>query len=168
MTRAIERVLLDTNVWLDSFLPERAAGSVARDLIALALRQDVQLFYPVHIVPDVFYFSFIGIKRLLQGQGPDELIAHAARTTAWEYVNTMREVATAVGADGSDVWIASKWESVHGDLEDNMVLAAAKRAQVDCVVTSDRQLLTHAPFAGVAAVSPEDLLGVLKGARVRP
>ena len=161
MSQVAERVLLDTNVWLDAFLPRRAAGSAARELIAYALQHNVELLYPVHIVPDVFYLSFIAIKRSLQGQGPDELVAQAARTTAWEYVNTMHEIATAVGADGSDVWLASKWEHLHPDVEDNMVLAAAKRAKTDYVVTGDKQLLAHAPLAGVAAVLPQDMLDVL-------
>ena len=122
----------------------------------------MDLLYPVHIIPDVFYLAFIDIKRLLRGQGSDELVVQAARTTAWEYVNSMREIATAVAADNSDVWLASKWESLHGDIEDNLVLAAAKRAQADYVVTSDRQLLSHAALAGVAAVSPEDMRAVLQ------
>lgn len=122
----------------------------------------MDLLYPVHIIPDVFYLAFIDAKRLLRGQGSDELVAKAARSTAWEYVNGMQEIATAVGADNSDVWLASKWESLHGDIEDNLVLAAAKRAQADYVVTSDRQLLSHAALAGVAAVSPEDMRAVLQ------
>ena len=122
----------------------------------------MDLLYPVHIIPDVFYLAFIDVKRLLCGQGSDELVAKAARSTAWEYVNGMQEIATAVGADNSDVWLASKWESLHGDIEDNLVLAAAKRAQADYVVTSDRQLWSHAALAGVAAVSPEDMLAVLQ------
>lgn len=162
MTRPAKRILLDTNVWLDAFLPERAARSIAQELIALALKSRVDLLYPVHIIPDVFYLAFIDVKRLLRGQGSDELVAQAARTTAWEYVNSMREIATAVGADNSDVWLASKWEPLHGDIEDNLVLAAAKRAEADYVVTSDRQLLAHAALAGVAAVSPEDMLAVLQ------
>ena len=161
MTQPTERILLDTNVWLDAFLPGRRVGGAARELVSTALRRNVELLYPVHIVSDVFYLSFIGIKRFLQGQGSDELIAQAARTTAWEYVNTMRETATAVGADGSDVWLASKWEYLHADMEDNMVLAAAKRAKADYVVTSDKKFLAHASLAGVAAVSPEDMLAVL-------
>jgi len=42
-----------------------------------------------------------------------------------------------------------------------MVLAAAKRAKADYLVTSDKKLLSHAPLAGVAAVSPGDMLGIL-------
>ncbi|MBR1828037.1 MAG: PIN domain-containing protein [Atopobiaceae bacterium] len=162
MTRPAERILLDTNVWLDAFLPGRAARVIAQELITLALKCHVDLLYPVHIISDVFYLAFIDIKRLLRGQGSDELVAQAARSTAWEYVNSMREIATAVGADNSDVWLASKWEALHSDIEDNLVLAAAKRAQADYVVTSDKQLLSHAALAGVAALSPVDMLDVLQ------
>lgn len=161
MSGQAEQIVLDTNVWLDAFLPERACRSIVPQLINRALQLDVTLLYPVHIVPDVFYLSFIDVKRLLRGQASDELVAQAARTTAWEYVNAMRQMATAVGADGSDVWLASEWERLHDDMEDNLVLAAARRARADYVVTSDQRLLSHAARAGVAAISPDDMLAVL-------
>ena len=53
----------------------------------------------------------------------------------------MREIATAVGADDSDLWLACKYKPTLGDLEDNLVLAAAERAQVDFIVTGDEQLI---------------------------
>lgn len=155
-------MLLDTNVWLDAFLPERIPLSSARRLISLAQRQDVSILYPVHIVPDVFYLSFIDVKRLLRGQGADEVVAAAARTTAWEYVNTMRDIATAVGADQADVWLACRQEHLHDDVEDNLVLAAMARSGAEYLVTSDRRLLAHAPLASVAAVTPEDMIRVLE------
>lgn len=36
---------------------------------------------------------------------------------------------------------------LHRDYEDNLVLAACKRAQVDYLVTNDRKLLEHADLA---------------------
>lgn len=155
-------MLLDTNVWLDAFLPERIPRSSARRLISMALRQNMTLLYPIHIVPDVFYLSFIDVKRLLKGKGTDEVVAAAARSTAWEYVNTMREIATAVGADQADVWLACKQEFLHDDMEDNLVLAAMSRSGADYLVTSDKKLLVHAPLASVAAVSPDDMIRVLE------
>lgn len=53
----------------------------------------------------------------------------------------MREIATAVGADDSDLWLACKYKPILGDLEDNLVLASAERAQVDFIVTGDEQLI---------------------------
>ena len=156
-------ILLDTNVWLDAFLPERIPTSSARELIRTAQSLDLQILYPVHIVPDVFYLAFIDVKRLLGGQASDEVVASAARTTAWEYVNTMREIAVAVGADQADVWMACKQEYLHDDVEDNLVLAAVSRSGADYLVTSDKKLIDHASLASVAAVTPEEMLRVLEG-----
>lgn len=157
-------MLLDTNVWLDAFLPSRTGHDVATSLISLAQATGVSILYPVHVVPDVFYLVFIQVKREIRNmlEVADELVARAARTTAWECVNAMREIATAVGADNSDVWLACKSEYAHDDVEDNLVLAAAQRSKADCLVTRDRALLEHAPLACVAAVSPEDALNMLE------
>lgn len=155
-------MLLDTNVWLDAFLPGRKLADSVRRLISLAQRADAVIYYPVHTMPDVFYLSFIGVKRLLHGQADDEVVAAAARTTAWELVNTMRDIAVAVGSDQADVWLACKSEHIHNDVEDNLVLAAMKRSKADYLVTSDKRLIAHAPLASVAAVTPEDMLRVLE------
>ena len=163
MTDMPRMMVFDTNVWLDAFLPTREGHAVATSLIARAQALDISLLYPVHALPDVFYFMFVGTKHELKQfyRGHDELIATAARTTAWECVNTMREIATAIGADQGDVWFACKTESLHNDVEDNLVLAAVRYSKADCLVTNDKELLAHAPLACVAAVSPEDMLDLI-------
>lgn len=163
MTDMPRMMVVDTNVWLDAFLPTREGHAVATALIARAQALDISLLYPVHVLPDVFYFMFVGTKHELKQvyQDRDELIAAAARTTAWECVNTMREIATAVGADQGDVWLACKAEHLHNDVEDNLVLVATRCSKADCLVTSDKELLTHAPLACVAAVSPDDMLDLI-------
>lgn len=62
----------------------------------------------------------------------------------------MDEIATAVGADSSDVWLVRKYQRIHADFEDCMVLAAAQRAKADYLVTSDEALLRHAPVAALS------------------
>ena len=158
-----QMMVLDTNVWLDAFLPAREGHAVAKELIARAQARDIALLYPVHTLPDVFYFVSVGVKYELRKlyRDRDEVIAAAARTTAWECVNTMREIAVAIGADQGDVWFACKTENLHNDVEDNLVLAAVRGAKADCLITRDKELLAHAPLACVAAVSPEDMLGAL-------
>ena len=72
----------------------------------------------------------------------------------------MRERATAIGADESDVWLACRYLPFNNDLEDNFVLAAAERAQVDYIVTNDETLIRKST---VPAFTPEDaskLIGV--------
>ena len=63
-----------------------------------------------------------------------------------------------MGADSSDVWLARKYQRIHADFEDCMVLAAAQRAKADYLVTSDEALLRHAP---VAALSVDDFLALV-------
>lgn len=163
MTSLPRTIVLDTNVWLDVLLPYRPGNTIAKAFVSRAQAQGITLMYPVHAVSDVFYLSFVGTKTQLRQvyEGSDELIAAAARTCAWENVNDMREMATAVGADESDVWLACASEYLHNDVEDNLVLAAARRSKADCLVTNDRGLLEHASLACVAAVSVEDMLRLL-------
>lgn len=163
MKRTPHMMLLDTNVWLDAFLPSRAGHDSACELISQAQAHGVSILYPVHALPDVFYLVFIQVKHEIRQMldAMDELIAAAARTTAWECANAMREVATAVGADQSDVWLACKSEYMHNDVEDNLVLAAARRSKADCLVTSDKALFEHAPLACVAALSVDGALSML-------
>ena len=84
-----------------------------------------------------------------------------------DHVRNMTENATAVGADASDLWLADKYLALHRDYEDNLVLAACKRAQVDYLVTNDRKLLEH---ADIAAKTPRQMMPILalaeRGGRV--
>ena len=77
---------------------------------------------------------------------------------ALAFVRNMTENATAVGADASDLWLADKYLALHRDYEDNLVLAACKRAQVDYLVTNDRKLLEH---ADLAAKTPRQMMPIL-------
>ena len=52
-----------------------------------------------------------------------ETEALAVRETVWGCINNMCELATAVGVDEADVWLARKQRKLTGDLEDNFVLA---------------------------------------------
>lgn len=45
-------------------------------------------------------------------------------------------------------------KSVHNDFEDNLILAAARRADVDFLVTEDKKLIVH---ANVVAKNIEDM-----------
>ena len=83
----------------------------------------------------------------------------AIRETAWACVEHLRTLATAIAADESDAWLACKYRALTNDLEDNMVLAAAERAQVDFLVTNDKDLIRKST---VNAYTPEDALKALQ------
>ena len=151
------RVLLDTNVWLDAFDGARPRSREASELIATCMRKGIDLLYAVGTAKDVYYLVGASLKRQVRmaGETLSEGRTRAISVYAAACVESMEEVATAVGADSSDIWLARKWQRVHGDFEGCLVLAAARRAQADYLVTSDETLLRHAP---VPALSPEDFL----------
>ena len=145
-------LLIDTNVWLDYFLPDRAGGKEAIDLIVFAFEYEFPLLYPAAIVKDVFYVAVSTFKRIARAEKGSltQSDAVTATETAWGCVNSMRKQATAVGADESDLWTACNLRSVHNDLEDNLVVAAAQRADATYLVTNDEALIKHAPVAALA------------------
>lgn len=155
------RVLLDTNVWLDVFDGARLHSREASELIDVCVSKGIDLLYAVGAAKDVYYLVGASLKRqartasgvLSEGQ------AHAISVYAAACVTNMDEIATAVGADSSDVWLARKYQRIHADFEDCMVLAAAQRAKADYLVTGDEALLRHAP---VAALSVDDFLALVR------
>ena len=153
------RILVDTNVWIDAFLGHRSGHDAAMAFLAAAQMASAQLVYPVGALQDVFAILVMELKRKTREVGEiDETAMNVIRRVAWSCVDTLREGATAVGADESDAWLACKYRKLNWDLEDNMVLAAAKRAEVDYLVTSDRVLLAK---TNVATMTPAGMTALL-------
>lgn len=161
MSESPLRLLVDANVWLDSYLPKRTGNAAAREFITIAKSKGACLLYPVHVIKDVFFLLRSTMKqqeRAARGTLTEEM-ARAIAESAWGCVENMRENATAVGADESDVWLACKYRPLLEDLEDGLVLAAAERAQADMLVTNDAQLIAKAT---VPAHTPADATFLLK------
>lgn len=155
------RVLLDTNVWLDYLLLGRSGRDIAEELIRRCSCEDVLLLYAPHSIQDVFFQAGVTYKRMLRADGVeiDDAWGRAINDQAWECARTMNEVATLAGMDQGDLWLAFKYRELHPDLEDDLVIAVAQRAEADYLVTSDCKLIARSP---VAALTPRDMLTVLK------
>ncbi len=154
-------LLLDSNVWLDFYLGYRAGNKAARDLVNAALAADVALLYAVTTLKDVYYVIASEFKRLARKEGGGAMTpaqVAAAEETAWACVCNMRELASAVGVDESDIWIAGKEHALHRDLEDDLIVAAVVRSKATYLVTNDQALLRH---CGVAALDVQDMCVVL-------
>lgn len=153
-------LLIDTNVWLDHFLGRSNTASPATDVLTYAAKNErVMLTYASTTAKDVFFL----VGRILKQEAREcgalsEGCAQAANEVAWACLENMSELATAIPADEGDLWFARKYRSYHGDFEDNLIVAAARRAKADYIVTTDKLLLKHAP---AAAITPQDLLGKL-------
>lgn len=156
-----ERLLIDTCVWLDVYLGERPHSDDARRLVDMALERDIVLMYAATTVKDVHYLVAQTLKRdrRAAGQAVTEVQARADNETAWACVDNMGQIATAVGMDMSDIWLAEHYKRVHPDIEDNLVGAAALRAKTDILVTDDVEFIRHAP---VAALTPGDAVALLE------
>ena len=156
------KVLMDTNVWLDCYLPNRKHGPIARELLKRCAGNEdkIDILIPLHTLNDVFCQVSREAKQWVRKStgSLSEAYAHAANGQAWDCIDRMLKIGAPVGADMSDVWLACHLREINPDFEDDMVLAAAERAQADFLVTSDEQLIRKAT---VAALTPEDMLKVL-------
>ena len=139
-------LLLDVNVLLDNYLPNRRHSAEARTLVALALSKGVTLYYAITSLADFFYLVSASLKREVRAEKGvvAEGDARAIQRIAWGVVDNLSNIATAVGADESDRWVAARSSALHADLEDNLAVAAARRAQVEYLVTNDASLIGHA------------------------
>lgn len=163
MTSAPLNILVDTNVWLDVFIPYRAAREQSCEFIEYALSMKHNLLFTLQTACDVYAKVGIEAKTWVRASSSlTEAWSRAIRSSAWDCVHQMQEMGTVVGADGSDLWVACRLREVHNDLEDDLILAACERAKVDYLVTKDKKLITDAP---VAALTPAKMTLVLKSLR---
>ena len=155
------RVLIDTNVWLDAFLPGRTNKDASKRVLSRCKADDVASMYPPRAIQDVFFQVKVYVKRLIRREKGtlSEDWAHVANDQAWECVRAMRELATCASMNETDLWLACRLRDLHPDLEDDLVLAAAERVRADYLVTSDQRLIARAT---VAALTPQDMLAVLE------
>ena len=154
-------LLIDTNVWVDNYDPSRAGNAAARQLLDYAVSHGIALLFAPTSVKDVYYLIAASLKiqeRAATGS-VDENAAQAINQIAWGCVDNMAELGTLVGFDESDFLFARKLKPVHGDFENDMVLAACERSHADYLVTGDAKLRRNAP---VPALSPAKMLELLK------
>lgn len=153
-------VLIDTNVWIDNYLGARCAQHSSRQLIDVCHNLGINLLFAAVSLKDVYYTlgAFLKAKRRESGNPVDEAASFAIEEAAWKCSLNMQEIATLVPVDTSDLWLARRFHDLHGDLEDDLILAAAQRSRADYLVTSDKKLLRRSP---VAALAPEDMLVLL-------
>lgn len=163
MTSMRRALVLDTNVWLDTFFGSRPGCAVATQLVTAAAAAEVPLLYAATTLKDVFFLAASHLKRLeRQNRGAvSSEAASSANEVAWACVNNMLENGTLIAVDYSDAWLAAKLKAVHSDFEDDLVMAALKRAGADHLVTTDQQLLVRFPET---AITPQQALELLQDA----
>jgi len=153
--------LLDTNIWLDVYLGDRKHHGEKSELLSKLINNGAAILYPTNALADVSYIISASLKRELRASGaePTSQQLNAISEIAWACANNMTEVAAIAPIDSADVWIGMKHRAIHEDLEDDLVIAAGMRAQVDFLVTNDKKFLAKSPLP---TLSSPDMLALLK------
>lgn len=154
-------ILVDTNVWLDLFLPGRPHEGESRLFLERAMEADACLVYPGCILKDVFYLIASECKRLAR-QEKGELShtdAVVAQQYAWGCIEIIQELAVPIDMGLLDIRKATIWRRSNTDFEDNLVRAAAERSKADLVVTWDKGMLAK---CFVPTVTPVDAIAELE------
>lgn len=153
-------ILLDTNVWLDIYLPHRPGREAALELLRVACNQEAVLAFASQSIIDVYQQVMADNKQWARASGLlTEELAVAIKRLAWDCVHEMRQIATAIPVDAGDLYLADKFRDIHDDLEDDLVMAACQRSKANYLVTNDRKLLGRAP---IDSRTPEQMVDLLR------
>ena len=154
-------LMLVTNIWLDLYLEYRPGHGAAKALMDFAEDENMTKAYASVAAKDMFYVICSEMKRLAREEkgGLSQADALAARSVAWGCVRNMIQNAVAVPVGEPQVWLASHYEDLHGDFEDDLVLAALETSKADFFVTNDEVLRGKAP---TGAFDAADMLAYLR------
>lgn len=130
------KFVLDTNVLIDYCVNERPEKTTAIQLISELTNNRHTILMPANIVNDFFYI----INNLFARQG-FKLEANVRTQATWGLFDIIKDVFGFVGCDESDIFIAEKLRNKNDGIEDNLVVAAAIRADANYLVTNDKNLL---------------------------
>lgn len=154
-------MMLDTNIWLDSYLNHRKGTNAARMLITFAIENDIALAYAATSTKDIFYILSSEMKhRARKETGTlSEEQAQACISLAWGCLDNMASLAVAAPVGESQVWLARHYRTLHNDFEDDLILAAAETSKSDYLVTNDQRLIGK---SSIPAFTSVDMLAFLQ------
>lgn len=90
MSGAPLKIMVDANVWVDSFCVDHAESLAARAFIGQATETGALLFFPVHIAKDVLYVVQHELKRsvLASGEHSTRLLPARLAMRRWRLFGT--------------------------------------------------------------------------------
>lgn len=147
---------------MDYFDIRRPRHEEVLHFVELACAHNAELLYAASSSKDLFYLFGKAQKDslLLERKAPVSAPeAKAINGITWDLIEDLNKLATPVGCDISDVWLARGYREFHSDFEDNLIIAAAQRSSADYLVTNDELLLRHCP---VATVDVQDAIKLLQ------
>lgn len=144
-------IMVDTNVWVDLYVPGRPNRETSIAFFEAAKRAGAELVFTLEIARAVFRIVAHEAKRWVRNEKGElsEAYAHAIANHAWDFVQDMQEHGTPVGSSTPDLWMATKLRDGHSEIEDDLIVAACMRIETDYLVTNDVKLIRHSPVATV-------------------
>lgn len=154
------KIVLDTNVVVDYLMGREPACSECKQLLLMHAACQHAVYVASLSLKDAYYLVSMQLKRMeRQASGRlDDGMANAANEVAWACVRSIVENVLVLPVGRAETLQAFTYKPVHRDFEDNLVVAAARSANADFVVTNDQSLLRHAP---IACLSSADMLAFL-------
>ena len=159
------KIVLDTNVIVDYLMGREPACSECKQLLNMHASCEHAFYVASLSLKDAYYLVGMQLKRMerqASGNLSDDM-ARAANEVAWACVRSLVENVLIVPVGRADSLMALTYKPLHGDFEDNLVVASARSANADFIVTNDASLLRHAP---IACLSSADMLALLREERL--
>lgn len=157
------KIMLDTNIVVDYLMGRAPACDECRKLIIAHAEGRHAVYASALSLKDAYYLISMHLKRMerLQSGELSESMANAANEIAWSCVRQLVDCLIIAPAGRSESLRAFTFKPVHGDFEDDLIIASALSAKVDYFVSNDKRLLRHAP---IACLSSADMLALVDAA----
>lgn len=140
------KLFVDTNVVLDTCLPDRPGGAVSRQVLSLENKNDIRIYMSSLTVANVAYF----------------LKKHVGREHATEVISQLFKDHFVLPVDDMEVYKALRSDCP--DFEDAMQISCADYKDCDCIITGNVKHFKG--YSPIPVFSPEEFLdGVRKAAR---
>lgn len=130
------KLVFDTNILLDYYIPTRDTEDNTKSLIDLTFENNLTCLVPSNIANDFFY---IAIRELKERKLIDDF--KMGKKLAWAFFEHLSKLVSYIGCDESDIFVAEKMRNINDDLEDNLIAASVIRADANYLVTNDKSLL---------------------------
>lgn len=147
--------MLDTNVLLDYLLGRQPVADQCSRILRCLLHEGTSPIVSSLSLKDCYYLVGRNLKKAIRDKEGtvSDADALAVNEVAWACVDTLLRVAEVSNVGKGEVLGAKTLRFLHGDFEDDLILASAQSLSVDLLVSSDQNLLRHAP---VACLTPQD------------
>ncbi|WEV75908.1 PIN domain-containing protein [Bifidobacterium sp. ESL0800] len=156
-------IVFDTNILIDIVMHRSLRESAALKLMDACADLNLNPMCVSLSLKDVDYIVKVNTKREFKDAmaGVEQAtVQQLVAQIGWNSVQSIIEVCEVAAVDGEVCKNALKLRSAHPDYEDDLIIAAARQAGADMVVTGDQDLIRHFPDL---CVSVEDALKRIDG-----